>query len=340
MGFPRKLAFYEFSRILRVFSLELQKSLFSFTDKEEANLISQKKMTKRQSSETIHEDPSKKIQKVKNMKKKESEEMKIQYFDSVPNELEIIILSFVISEMKKDWKGNWKNVSLVSKHWNSIAWIFFQRTISPSEKETIFFQGCYKGWFHFINKFLTQDTTFDPSTEHCSRHAIGHASKFGNVDIVKLLLQDKRVDPSVDDNYAIIKASKYGRIDIVNLLLQDKRVDPSAQENEAFLSAILQRETNIVQILLQDKRVDPSAKNNFAIGAASNCGYYDIVKILLQDQRVDPSDDNNYAFLAASENGEIEIVKLLLQDERIVSSTLDLTDVDTEIQFLIRMRNF
>ena len=39
------------------------------------------------------------------------------------------------------------------------------------------------------------------------------------------------VDPSVDDNFAIRSASKNGRLEVVSLLLKDKRVDPSARDN-------------------------------------------------------------------------------------------------------------
>jgi len=42
--------------------------------------------------------------------------------------------------------------------------------------------------------------------------------------VVKLLLQDERVDPSDNNNWAIQMASKNGHIEVVKLLLQDKRV--------------------------------------------------------------------------------------------------------------------
>ncbi len=147
--------------------------------------------------------------------------MNSNIWDCLPNELEIVVVSFVISD-SKNWRRNWNNISLVSKHWNSIAWISFQRIIPKSEKERIFIQACERGYFHFINTFLAQDTTFDPSFQ--ASEAIGQACRKGNIDIVKLLLQDKRVDPSAGYNYAIKIASQKGFVDIVKLLLQDNRV--------------------------------------------------------------------------------------------------------------------
>ena len=49
------------------------------------------------------------------------------------------------------------------------------------------------------------------------------ASLNGYVEIVKLLLQDPRVDPSDENNLAIRLASFYGYIEVVKLLSQDPR---------------------------------------------------------------------------------------------------------------------
>ena len=54
-----------------------------------------------------------------------------------------------------------------------------------------------------------------------------------HLEVVKILMQDERVDPSADDNWAIRYASGNGRLEIVKILTQDKRVDPSAESNLA-----------------------------------------------------------------------------------------------------------
>ena len=43
------------------------------------------------------------------------------------------------------------------------------------------------------------------------------------IEIVKLLLQDPRVDPSDQNNEAIRWVSRYGRVEVVKLLSQDPR---------------------------------------------------------------------------------------------------------------------
>ena len=57
----------------------------------------------------------------------------------------------------------------------------------------------------------------------------------GNHEVVKLLLEDPRVDPSDRDNTAIGLTASFGRLDVVKLLLDDPRVDPSDHHNFAIL---------------------------------------------------------------------------------------------------------
>ena len=143
------------------------------------------------------------------------------------------------------------------------------------------------------------------------------AAANGHVDVIQTLLQDFRVDPSVDNNYAIRFASRKGHTEVVQLLLQDSRVDPAAYDNNANLYASEYGRTEVVQLLLQDPRVDPSARFNKAIHVAGRNGHIDIVRLLLQDPRVDPAARDNYAIRMASQNGHIDIVNLLLQDARV-----------------------
>jgi hypothetical protein len=55
--------------------------------------------------------------------------------------------------------------------------------------------------------------------------------------VLKLLLQDKRVDSTVNLNSAFQRAAQRSRVGVVKLLLEDKRVDPTAENNSAFWRA-------------------------------------------------------------------------------------------------------
>jgi hypothetical protein len=68
----------------------------------------------------------------------------------------------------------------------------------------------------------------------------------------------------------------------VNSLLKDPRIDPSVNENYAIRYASDNGYKEIVEVLLQDRRVDPAAQNNCAIRWSSCHGHLEIVALLLQ----------------------------------------------------------
>ena len=82
----------------------------------------------------------------------------------------------------------------------------------------------------------------------CYLDTIQWASKYGRPEIVKLFLNDPRLDPSNDDNRAIQYASYCGHAEVVRLLLNDLRVDPSVNNNFAIRETI---STVIMNMLLE-----------------------------------------------------------------------------------------
>ncbi|KAJ2988981.1 hypothetical protein HDV02_005226, partial [Globomyces sp. JEL0801] len=98
-----------------------------------------------------------------------------------------------------------------------------------------------------------------------TRWDLEKAIRNNKANIVQILIEDKRVDPSAEDNHAIRCACSDGRTEIVKILLNDVRVDPSALDNAALICACLIGHTEIVKMMIKDKRVDPSANENMAI---------------------------------------------------------------------------
>lgn len=94
----------------------------------------------------------------------------------------------------------------------------------------------------------------------------------------KLLPQ---VDPSKEENYAITKAASDGHLDLVKVLLSDKRVNPAAKNNRALRRACKNHHKEVVIELLKDPRVDPSASNNKAIKRACKKNDLDILAGIL-----------------------------------------------------------
>jgi len=192
--------------------------------------------------------------------------------------------------------------------------------LSPKEKLK---KGCKYGVLLLVKQALEDGV--DPSIDN--NNAILNASQYGYIDIVKELLKDERVDPSVLNNLTIQLASEFGRIEVVKELLKDDRVDPSGNFNYAIQLASLNGHVEIVKELLKDKRVNPASNNNYAIRYSSQNGHIDVVKELLKDKRVNPASNNNYAIKWASIGGHINVVKELLKDERVLDK-LSKNDLD------------
>ncbi len=143
------------------------------------------------------------------------------------------------------------------------------------------------------------------------------SSERGQYEIVRHLLKDPNVDPSINKNSPFKWAVYGGHLRTAELLLMDSRVNPGDDDNEPFKISVIRGDTMMVELLLKSPKVDPSYSKNFSIRIASNKGFVDIVKLLLKDPRVDPSDLDNEAIKEASKNGFMEIVELLLKDPRV-----------------------
>ncbi|KAL0490677.1 ankyrin repeat-containing protein [Acrasis kona] len=168
-----------------------------------------------------------------------------------------------------------------------------------------------------IVELLLNDNRVDPTSMNNQAFMCILLAPSVNFEVVKLLLKHERVCP------ALLKTAfkAYERkvppnsdlIKVVELLLLDPRVDPSFNNNECIRWACAKNQPEIVKMLLQDKRVDPTSGGNSAIGLASEKGHVDVVKLLLDDGRVNPADNNGYAIQRAIDEGHVDIFHLLLQ---------------------------
>jgi hypothetical protein len=126
-------------------------------------------------------------------------------------------------------------------------------------------------------KEMLKDERVDLQYVEGGENALEVASWGGHAKVVRTLLEDGRIDPSHDDNYAVGIAALYGRAEVVRLLLADKRVDPSVDDNWAVRGAAGNGHLEVVRLLLADPRVD-------AIEAIEYCDW-SVIHILLEDER-------------------------------------------------------
>lgn len=88
------------------------------------------------------------------------------------------------------------------------------------------------------------------------------ASRKGNFDIAKIILDNNLADPSTDNNIALVTACSYGFFKIVNLLLSDNRVNPEDNENTAIKLAYEYEHFDIVDLLWKYERVRKNLEND------------------------------------------------------------------------------
>jgi hypothetical protein len=125
-------------------------------------------------------------------------------------------------------------------------------------------------------------------------------------------LKNKNINPSLYDNSAIKIATRHHYTEITKMLLNDPRVDPSVDDNFAILYT---SNPEIIKMLLTHPKVDTSGYK--IISNYSDCGYVELVEILLNDPRVNPSVNKNLPLRLAYKQENREIVFLLWNDIRV-----------------------
>jgi len=162
-------------------------------------------------------------------------------------------------------------------------------------------------------KILLSDPRVDPSVYNNLN--IRQSASYGHAEIVEMLLKHPVVDPSDLNNESIIVACESGSIETVKLLLKDSRVDSAALNNNALYLAGINRHTTIVDLLLHDNRIDVGPFKEVFI-ACNNNDSNKIIELLLEGS-IDPSSYHNFLIVWASKYGHIELVKILLSDLRV-----------------------
>ena len=105
------------------------------------------------------------------------------------------------------------------------------------------------------------------------------------IEIVEELLKYKEIpwnSKYIWEEIALTTALKKKHYKIVKLLLDDGRVDPSYDNNIALILASDYGKTEIVEKILQDKRVNSTIDKNFALTLAKDYGYQEIADLLVE----------------------------------------------------------
>jgi hypothetical protein len=160
---------------------------------------------------------------------------------------------------------------------------------------------------------LLKDSTFDPSFEN--DWSLTRAATLNLYDLTEALLKDDRC--KINNCFIFSNAVYKNNINIVKLLLSDKRTVPSQEDNWAIQVASINGYHEIVEILLKDNRINPAAQNNYSIQASTQGGYDKITSLLLSDERIDPTVNNSHVIIDAYDKKYFRCVELLWNDQRV-----------------------
>lgn len=125
-------------------------------------------------------------------------------------------------------------------------------------------------------------------TDKALRRGFHYAIMNGYSDLFLFFLANPRINPNVMGLFvtALSAAVFYNRLSFVRMLLEDKRVNPAQNDNIAVILASRHGHLEVLQLLLADPRIDPTARRNTAIGNAYQRNHFDVVKLLRSDPRV------------------------------------------------------
>mmetsp|Transcript_30054 Transcript_30054/g.36586 ORF Transcript_30054/g.36586 Transcript_30054/m.36586 type:complete len:214 (+) Transcript_30054:1416-2057(+) len=153
--------------------------------------------------------------------------------------------------------------------------------ISTEEANEAFCQACYENHLD-IARLLFDNPEFkiDPAVD--DSYLLFFAAQTGYVEMTRFLLSQPSVNPSANNNTAIEEAcNNGGNLEIVQLLMADKRVNPADKKCIAFDRACQGGNLDIVKLLLDDPRVEPSARDNAAIILGFGYGQLDVINYIL-----------------------------------------------------------
>jgi hypothetical protein len=167
------------------------------------------------------------------------------------------------------------------------------------------------------------------------------AIQYGQLPVVRVFLDHPRIDPNgyygeepwFTNEYSVWAAAKYNQIEILNMLVEDDRVDPSLMEQAALVITCHLCHLECMKILLKDPRVIPTqrAMHEFFqyghYGAFRRFYGYDraiqVLELLL-DQKTVTWDLEEVEFLAADKPKMLAYL-----DQRRIGSALGGLEIQT-----------
>lgn len=197
-------------------------------------------------------------------------------------------------------------------------------TLNTAEKEILLTIAARIGDSELFQTLLLNDLELNPQKTPTQFRT---SALYRHPDIVKILLQDGRIDPAINNNEPLCNSITAHRLEVVKLLLTDKRVDPTANNYKAFQEAVRIGNIEIFKVLALNKHhyINLAYNNNLILNTALIDGHFDIVKFLLKNVDVIKTlGPNDYAQIIdiAINKANFDPIKTILKSKHITPSEL------------------
>ncbi|KAI8617015.1 hypothetical protein BC830DRAFT_146402 [Chytriomyces sp. MP71] len=146
----------------------------------------------------------------------------------------------------------------------------------------------------------------------CENSCLISSCIHGHVHIVRFLLDECNVDPSIPNNLAARQAASRGYVDILRLLAADPRTDLSHDDNVCLMRSVSSGHIEVVQFLLSV--LDMNA--NFLLKAyyrAIQGGFSDILRLLLATDNANMQNHAGDFIVMATSHAQASILHALLE---------------------------
>lgn len=169
---------------------------------------------------------------------------------------------------------------------------------------------------------------------------INHAVNKRSTEIIKLLIEDRRVmiynntiekialscnadlfrialafnSPNLNLSIPLQISVSNGCIDIVELILADPRFEVLEYSIDYVFDAVLKNKLEILKLLISDSRFVLNKYNNMPFREAVRSGYVEIVRELLKSPFINPQDNDKETLTISIQKNHREITELLMND--------------------------
>ncbi|KNC47162.1 ankyrin domain-containing protein [Thecamonas trahens ATCC 50062] len=146
----------------------------------------------------------------------------------------------------------------------------------PSARDNFAIRWACEAGASGVVEALLRDPRTDPNVDDLAPLSI--AAERGHAPIVRMLLEHRPpVSVRADSDFALLSAAAAGHVDVIRLLLADARVDPSVRNDAALRRAMHNGHVAVVRELVADERVDAA----LAVEQARSCGFHDMLAELV-----------------------------------------------------------